>query len=118
MRRLLAWIILLPLAVLILLFAVANRAPVTVSLDPFSATAPAYAMKIPLFLVVFAAMILGVIVGGTAMLRNQFQWWRAARRAERETARLKEHVEAERIAHEEADDERIRVPPARLTGTG
>jgi hypothetical protein len=37
MRRFLAWIVLAPVAVIALLFAVANRRWVTVSLDPFSA---------------------------------------------------------------------------------
>jgi uncharacterized integral membrane protein len=98
MRRLLAWIVFLPLGLLILTFAVANRAAVTVSLDPFSSTAPAYSVTVPLFLVVFAALIVGVLLGGAASLARQIRWWRAVRRAERETARLKAEAEAERKA--------------------
>ena len=99
MRRLLLWIVLLPLAILIVLFAVANRSLVTVSLDPFSTTAPSYAMSLPLFLVIFAVLILGVLVGGIAVSFGKFRWRLAAHRAEREAARLRE--EAERRARSE-----------------
>jgi uncharacterized protein HemY len=36
MRRLLFWIVVFPLAVIVVLFAVANSASVVVSLDPFA----------------------------------------------------------------------------------
>ncbi len=100
MRRLLLWIVLLPLSVAIVLFAVANRGLVTVSLDPFSQAAPAYAVALPLFLVIFAALILGVLVGGTVVWFGKLRWRLAAQRAERETARLK--AEADERARAEA----------------
>jgi uncharacterized integral membrane protein len=114
MRRLLAWIVLFPLTIVLVLFAVANRTTVTISFDPFSPATPAYAVTTPLFLVMFAAMILGAIVGAAAMLWNQIRWWRAARRAERETARLKAEAETMRIVREEAAEARgltVKRPP-------
>ncbi len=36
MRKLARWLFLVPLAIVLVLLAVANRAPVTLSLDPFS----------------------------------------------------------------------------------
>jgi uncharacterized integral membrane protein len=118
MRRLLVWAILLPLAVVIVLFAVANRAPVTVSFDPFSATAPAYTATVPLFLVMFVALILGVIVGSFVMLPRQLRWWRAARRAEREAERLKAEAEANRIVREVPHAVSSLAPLQRRIGTG
>ena len=41
MRKFIAAIILVPLAILIVMFAVANRGSVAISLDPFSAAAHA-----------------------------------------------------------------------------
>ena len=97
MRKLLAWIVLAPLAVVVLLFAVANRGWVTVSLDPFSSDAPAYAVELPMFLLIFIALILGVIVGGTAVWFGKLHWRMAAHRAEKEVARLKaEKAESDR----------------------
>ena len=89
MRRVLAWIILAPVATVALLFAVANRRWVTVSLDPFSAEAPAYALDLPMFLVIFAALILGVIIGGISVWFGKIHWRMAAHRAEKELAQLK-----------------------------
>jgi uncharacterized integral membrane protein len=97
MRKLLAWIVVAPLAIVVLLFAVANRRWIAVSLDPFSADAPAYSVELPLFLLVFIALIAGVIIGGTAVWFGKLQWRMAAHRAEKEVARLKaEKVEADR----------------------
>jgi uncharacterized protein HemY len=118
MRRLLVWAILLPLAVVILLFAVANRGWVTISFDPFSATAPAYAVTVPLFLVMFVALILGVIVGSLAMLPRQLHWWRAARRAEREAERVRAEAEAARLVREAPPAANSLAPLERRIGTG
>jgi len=62
------------------LFAVANRAPVTVSLDPFGGEPPMFAVAVPLFLMVLMVLILGVIVGGTSAWMRQSRWRRRARR--------------------------------------
>jgi len=48
-RKIIAAIILVPLAVVIIAFAVANRQIATVSLDPFSAEHPAASLTLPLF---------------------------------------------------------------------
>ena len=66
MIRFLKALILLPVAILVVLLAVANRAPVTLSLDPFSQDAPEFATQLPLFAVIFAAVMLGVVIGGVA----------------------------------------------------
>ncbi len=89
MRKIFAWIVLAPLAGVVLLFAVANRNWVTVSLDPFSADAPAYAVELPMFLLIFIALIAGVIIGGVAVWFGKMHWRLAAHRAEKEVARLR-----------------------------
>ena len=113
MRKVLAWIILAPIATIALLFALANRGWVTVSIDPFSQTAPAYAIELPLFLVMFIALILGVLIGGTAVWFGRLRWQMAAHRAERVAARLRaEKLEAEtRSSAPGFDAPRSLVPP-------
>ncbi|HXW29978.1 MAG TPA: DUF1049 domain-containing protein, partial [Xanthobacteraceae bacterium] len=59
-RTLLTVVVLVPLAFLILLFAVANRQWISVSLDPFSAQEPALAVSLPVFFVVLLAVMAGV----------------------------------------------------------
>jgi uncharacterized integral membrane protein len=93
LRKIVTAIIVVPLAVVIIAFAVANRQAVTVSFDPFSATAPAYAVTLPLFAVLFAVLILGVIVGGIAAWFGQAKLRRSARRLDAEVRALQQEVD-------------------------
>ncbi len=88
LRRIVTAVILIPLMVIVVGFAVANRQAVTLSFDPFSSTSPAYALTLPLFIVVFALVIVGVIVGGTAVWFGQRRIRRARRRLDAEVAAL------------------------------
>ena len=93
MIRFLKALILLPVAILVVLFAVANRAPVTLSLDPFSQAAPEFAFQLPLFAVIFAAIMLGVLIGGTASWLAQGKYRKSRRRLRRETRQLRYETE-------------------------
>src|SRR5260370_3475858 len=86
-RTFLKALILVPVAVFLILFAVANRQWTGVSLDPFSSEPPALAVHLPLFLVILLALMLGVIVGGIAAWLGQRKSRQAARRLE---AKLRE----------------------------
>ena len=114
MRRLIAWILLPPLSVAIILFAVANRSDVTVSFDPFAGATPALFATVPLFAVIFGSVIVGVLVGGITVSFGKLRWRLAARRAERENARLK--AEAEKRA--EAEFRAAAATPALPVRTG
>ena len=82
MRKFLKALIIIPLALILIIFAVANRHFVTVSFDPFNATTPAVAVQMPLFALIIAVAILGVIAGGLATWFGQRHWRRSARRHE------------------------------------
>lgn len=82
-RRFLTLLIGFPLCVLMVALAVANRRVVLVSLDPFNAEAPVFSAHLPLFVVVFGAMIVGVILGGAVAWLGQGRARRDARRARR-----------------------------------
>lgn len=92
-RKLVVALILVPLGIVIVMFAVANRQAVTVSFDPFSAAQPAFSLTVPLFLLVFALVICGVIVGGIAAWLRQAKWRRAARLLEADMRRLHREIE-------------------------
>lgn len=87
-RKILTWIVVVPLAIVIIAFAVANRQIVTVSFDPFNSASPAYAVPLPLFILIFALVILGVVVGGVAAWLRQSKWRRAARKLDAENRQL------------------------------
>ena len=82
-------LILFPIAILVVLLAVANRGPVTLSLDPFSREAPEIAVTVPLFALIFGAVMLGVLIGGLAAWLAQGKHRRAERRYKREARRLR-----------------------------
>jgi uncharacterized integral membrane protein len=88
LRKTVTAIIVIPLLIIVVGFAVANRQAVTVSFDPFSATQPAYAVTLPLFVIIFVLLMLGVIVGGTAAWLRQSAWRRLARRLEAQAHEL------------------------------
>ena len=96
LRKIVTLVIVLPLAAVIIAFAVANRELVTVSFDPFSATNPAYAATLPLFILIFVLVILGVIVGGVAAWLKQAHWRRAARQLDAEVRLLRQELSAVR----------------------
>jgi uncharacterized integral membrane protein len=93
-RKVLAALVLIPVAVVIVLLAIANRQAVTISLDPFLSEKPAFAVTQPLFLVILVAVIAGVVIGGAAAWLGQAKWRRAARRGRTETRALRVETEA------------------------
>jgi uncharacterized integral membrane protein len=92
LRKIVAAVILIPLAIVIIAFAVANRQIVTVSLDPFSSEHPASSLTLPLFVLILVLLIAGVVIGGVAAWLRQAKWRRVARRLEREVEELRGEV--------------------------
>ena len=82
MRKFFTAVVLIPLGLIFVVFAVANRHLVTVSFDPFSSSDPSVAVTLPLFVVIIAVAILGVVAGGCATWFRQRHWRRAARQNE------------------------------------
>jgi uncharacterized integral membrane protein len=92
LRKIVTTIVVVPLVVIIVAFAVANRQAVTMSFDPFSSAAPAYAATLPLFAAIFAALIFGVLIGGFASWLRQGKWRRMARKLDAEFHALHDEV--------------------------
>ncbi len=93
LRKIVTALIIVPPAVVIIAFAVANRQAVTVSFDPFSTTSPAYAATLPLFAVIFVTLILGVLIGGIAAWIRQSKWRRTARKLDADVRALHDELE-------------------------
>jgi uncharacterized integral membrane protein len=114
LRKIAAALVLVPLAIVLIAFAVANRQLVTVSLDPFSADRPAAAVTLPLFALIIVLLILGVVVGGVAAWLRQSHWRGKARRLERELADLRAELSSLRRSGGGADAPRAVEPPERV----
>ncbi len=113
MSRFLSILIGLPLCIIILALAVANRRLVTVSFDPFSADAPSLAMQMPLFLVVFAALLMGVLLGsGVTWLRHR-RFRREAREHRRDVRKQEARQEEVRRKTEQAALSALALPTTR-----
>lgn len=92
MLKLLKLLVYIPVAVLLIAFAVANHEFVTVSLDPFSNRADAaLSFDAPMFVVIIVSVMVGVIAGGLVVWIGQGRHRRAARQLRGETERLKAH---------------------------
>jgi uncharacterized integral membrane protein len=119
-RKIVTVVVVVPLAIVIVAFAVANRQAVTVSFDPFSSASPAYAATVPLFVLIFVLVILGVVIGGVAAWLKQSKWRRAARKLDGDVRALQQDMDAlrRRAAAEEPPPLRERTDyPAILPPT-
>jgi uncharacterized integral membrane protein len=94
-RKFISALILVPLAIVLVVFAVANRQTVLVSFDPFNPANPdpALALSRPLYQVMLAMVIAGVIIGGTAAWLRQGKWRWRARALEREGRALRRELD-------------------------
>lgn len=84
LRKIVNVLVVLPLAIVFIVFAVANRHMVTLSFDPFDSSDAALGVTMPLFVVIIACVTLGVVVGGIVTWFGQRRWRRAARLHEAE----------------------------------
>jgi uncharacterized integral membrane protein len=89
MRKFITALVVIPLGLIFIIFAVANRHLVTVSFDPFNTVDPSVAVTLPLFVVIIAVAILGVVAGGSATWFRQRHWRRAARQHEADARRAR-----------------------------
>jgi uncharacterized integral membrane protein len=88
LRRLTFIIILLPVAIVLIALAVANRAAVQFTADPFNPGNPLLSWQTPLFVLLFLALITGLLIGGLITWFAQGRYRRLARERKTETDRL------------------------------
>jgi uncharacterized integral membrane protein len=89
MQKIVKALVLIPLAIILISFAVANRQTVTVSFDPFDKADPAFSLALPLYVLILALVIAGVVVGGVAAWMRQGKWRWRARLAESQARELR-----------------------------
>jgi uncharacterized integral membrane protein len=112
MRKFFTVLVLIPLAVIFVVFAVANRHLVTVSFDPFNSIDPSVAVTLPLFVIIIAVAIAGVVAGGAATWFRQRHWRRAARQHEADARAARAQLADLRSATPSRyDPQRLPAPP-------
>jgi uncharacterized integral membrane protein len=101
MKKVIRYLVIVPLAILFVALAVANRHLVTVSIDPLFLFNPPLTVTMPLFLLLIIAILIGVVAGGAASWMRQSKWRRAARDNSSEAELWR--AEADRLRRNQAD---------------
>lgn len=108
-RKILYVIVLVPLAVLLIAFSVANRQPVDFSYDPLGGFTydpvggdPTMQVTLPLFVLLLSAILIGILAGGIAAWLRQGKWRRTARLNAQEAARWQREAQEWRQRLEES----------------
>jgi len=89
-NRFMLIVVFVPLAVILIALAVANREPVAFTLDPFNPGNPALTLKLPLFIFLFLALAIGMIVGSMATWVKQGRYRKLARQRGIEAENLRQ----------------------------
>jgi len=106
MQRAVGWLVLLPLGLMLVLFALANRGVVQIGFDPLTPEVPFVApIQMPMFVLIYAVLMAGVLIGGIAS-------WFAQSRHRAEERHLRRRAEAlegelDRVRRERRTDETL-----------
>ncbi len=98
LRRLVFFVVAVPVAILLVTLAVANRHGVRLVLDPFRPEQPVLSLVLPFYVYLLGVLLIGIVIGGVAMWVTQARWRRTARRRTAESLRWR--AEADRLARE------------------
>lgn len=96
LKRLVFVLIVVPIALVILALAVANRQDVSLNYNPFTPDFPGMQVVAPFFVFLFLTFALGMIVGGIAVWLGQSRYRRDARRREMEAEEWRYKADRER----------------------
>lgn len=111
MLALLKALIVVPIALVLILIAIANRAPVIVSFDPFERGASEFSFSVPLYALLLGTLLLGVLIGGFGAWLSAGRQRRSGRASRREVGRLKQ--ETDRLRTNIAEARGPALPPPR-----
>ena len=93
-KRIAGWLFLVPLSLLLILFALANRHLVPVNFNPFLPVGEAtVGAGVPLFLVIYLMLLIGVLLGGVATWLAQSRIRAERRHWRREAAQLSRELD-------------------------
>lgn len=89
LNRLVTVLILVPIAVVLIALAVANRGSVPFTLDPFNPGNPLLTVRWPLFVYLFITLVIGMVLGSLATWWRQGRYRKQARQRGREVKELR-----------------------------
>jgi len=89
LNRIILVVILVPLAIILIALAVANRGAVLFTLDPFNPGNPTLSVQLPLFVYLLLSVMLGVVIGSIVTWFRQSRYRRMAKQQTQEADRLR-----------------------------
>jgi len=99
--RFIKLVILVPVAVALVVLSVANRHAVTLALNPFRPDDRVLSLSVPLFVLVLAALIIGVVLGSLVTWLAQGRYRKQAREEASEARKWREEAGKQRTRVEE-----------------
>nr|WP_319515535.1 LapA family protein [uncultured Cohaesibacter sp.] len=117
-KRFLQLIILVPFAIVAISLAVANRHTVQLALDPFSPEQPVLDFTVPLYVVIFGALLIGIFIGGFMAWLKQGRHRKAAREKRYEAQKWRNEADRQQKRLEKiAADPKSNVPALPAAGS-
>ncbi|AQT46250.1 MULTISPECIES: lipopolysaccharide assembly protein LapA domain-containing protein [Bartonella] len=89
LKQIVSLIILIPVGIILIAFIIANRTSVALSLNPFDTTDSNLVYHAPLFVWLFLALAIGIIIGGITVWFSQHRFRKALKDTQTELQGLK-----------------------------
>lgn len=86
LKRILSLVVFVPIGIVLIVLAVANRQVVTLALNPFRPQDSVLSVSAPFFVFVFLALLVGLVIGAS------LTWWRQGRYRRQARIEAKEAV--------------------------
>jgi uncharacterized integral membrane protein len=100
-RKALSLVVFLPLGVLLIVLAVANRAPVSLALNPFDPADRALSVSAPFFVFLILAVMFGVLMGAIVTWFTQGKYRKKARNQSRMAQQWQAEADRQKTRAEE-----------------
>jgi uncharacterized integral membrane protein len=100
-RKIINLLILLPVGIVLVIFCVANRQVVQLAFNPFRPEDQILSVSAPLFVFLFATLIIGMVVGSAATWFAQGRHRKRARIQSREAVRWQTEADKHRVRAEQ-----------------
>jgi uncharacterized integral membrane protein len=100
-------VIFVPIAIVLIVLSVANRHSVTVALNPFRPEDNVLALTLPLFVLLFLMLMIGVVLGSVVTWFSQGRHRRRARDEAHEARKWREEADRQRSRIEEMNTQKL-----------
>jgi uncharacterized integral membrane protein len=108
-KRFIGWFILVPISVILIIFALANRQMIKLNFDPTSSLNPLISsIELPLYFIIYSMLFLGILLGGVAVWFTQGRYRKQCRQLSKTTKTLESEIgEIKKTTKKPIDDKSL-----------